>query len=90
MVKYLLTNAGDKRDAGSIPVRKILWQRAWQPTPVFLLRESHGQKSLMGYSSLGRKELDMTEATYYTCLNVVAVFSLIGILNALLGTEEGT
>ena len=44
----------------------------------------------MGYSSLGRTELDMTEATYYTCLHVVAVFSLIGILDALLSTEEGT
>ena len=31
-------------------VRKILWRREWQPTPVFLLRESHGQRSLPGYS----------------------------------------
>ena len=27
-----------------------IWRRAWQPTPVFLPRESHGQKSLAGYS----------------------------------------
>ena len=27
-------------------VRKILWRRAWQPTPVFLPEESHGQRSL--------------------------------------------
>ena len=27
---------------------KILWRRAWQPTPVFLPGESHGQRSLMG------------------------------------------
>ena len=33
----------------------------WQPTPVFLLGESHGLRSLAGYSSWGRKELDMTE-----------------------------
>ena len=39
-------NAGD---AGSIP-GKIPWRRAWQPTPVFLLGESHGQRSLEGYS----------------------------------------
>ena len=26
------------------------WRRAWQPTPVLLPGESHGQKSLMGYS----------------------------------------
>ena len=31
-------------------VGKILWRRAWQPTPVFLPGESHGQKSLAGYS----------------------------------------
>ena len=32
-------------------------------TPVFLPRESHGQKSLMGYSPWGHKESDTTEAT---------------------------
>ena len=32
-------------------------------TPVFLPGESHGQRSLAGYSPQGRKELDMTEAT---------------------------
>ena len=37
-------------------VEKILWRRAWQPTPVFLPGESHGQKNLEGYSSWGRKE----------------------------------
>ena len=31
-------------------VRKIPWRRAWQPTPVFLPAESHGQSSLVGYS----------------------------------------
>ena len=31
-------------------VGKIPWRRAWQPTPVFLPGESHGQKSLKGYS----------------------------------------
>ena len=36
-------------------VRKILWRRKWQPTPVFLAGKSHGQKSLVGYSSWGRK-----------------------------------
>ena len=29
-------------------VRKIPSRRAWQPTPVFLPRESHGQRSLVG------------------------------------------
>ena len=47
-------------------IRKICWRRAWQPTPVFLPGESHGQRSLAGYSLWGHKELDMTEATWYT------------------------
>ena len=33
----------------------------WQPIPVFLPGESHGQRSLAGYSPWGPKELDMTE-----------------------------
>ena len=32
----------------------------WHPTPALLLRKSHGQRILAGYSPLGRKELDMT------------------------------
>ena len=44
-------------------VGKILWTRKWQPMPVFLPGESHGQRSLVGYSPWGRKEWDMTEAT---------------------------
>ena len=44
-------------------VRKIPWRREWQPTPVFLLGISHGQRSLVVYSSWSCKELDMTEVT---------------------------
>ena len=40
---------------------KIPWRRAWQPTPVFLPGESHGQRGLAGYSPQGRKESDATE-----------------------------
>ena len=42
-------------------VRKILWRREWESTPVFLPRESHGQRSLTGYSLWNHKQLDMTE-----------------------------
>ena len=42
-------------------VRKIPWKRAWPPTPVFWPGESHGQRSLAGYSPWGHKESDMTE-----------------------------
>ena len=36
-------------------VRKIPWGRKQQPTPVFLPGESHGQRSLVGYSPWGGK-----------------------------------
>ena len=36
-------------------------RRTWQPTPVFLPRESQGQTSLAGYSPQGHKESDTTE-----------------------------
>ena len=47
-------------------VRKIPWRRAWQCTLVFLPGESQGQRSLVGYSPWGCKELDTTEATEHT------------------------
>ena len=47
-------------------VRKIPWRRAWQPTPVFLPGESHGQKSLAGYSPRGHRESDTTETKQQT------------------------
>ena len=42
-------------------VGKIPWRSAWQPTPVFLPGESHGLRSLVGYSPWGLKESDTTE-----------------------------
>ena len=36
-------------------------EKGWQPTPVFLPGEFHGQKSLVGYSPQGHKESDTTE-----------------------------
>ena len=38
-------------------VGKIPWRTAWQPTPVFLPGESHGQRRLVGYSSWGRNRV---------------------------------
>ena len=58
-------NSGDIKNHRLDPwVGKIPWRRAWQPTPVFLSGESHGQRSLVGYSLWGYKELDMTEGLY--------------------------
>ena len=42
-------------------VRKIPWRREKHPPPVLLPGEFHGQRSLVGYSPWGRKELDTTE-----------------------------
>ena len=39
------------------------WRRKWQPTPVFLLGESQGRGSLVGYRLWGRTESDTTEVT---------------------------
>ena len=51
VVKNPPANSGDVRDVVSIWVGKIPLGRAWQPTPVFLPGISHGQRSLVGYSS---------------------------------------
>ena len=65
VVKNLPASAGDARDLGSIPgLGRFPWRRKWQPTPVFLPGESHGQGSLVGYSPWVHTELDMTEATW--------------------------
>jgi len=55
--------ARDMRHGFNTWVGKIPWRRAQQPTPVFLLGESHGQRSLAGNSPQGFKELDTTEVT---------------------------
>ena len=69
-------------------IGKIFWRREWLPTPVYLHRESHGQRSLIGYSPWGCKELDTTEwltlllrmactrESFKTPLDVFQMFSL--------------
>ena len=42
------------------------WRRKWQPTPVFLPGESHGQRSRAGHDPWGHRESDMTEVTKHT------------------------
>ena len=42
-------------------IRKTPWTREWQPTPVFLSGEVHGQRSLAGYSPRGCTESDVTK-----------------------------
>ena len=60
--KESICYAGDLVICGLDPwVKKVPCRRAWQPTPVYLPGESHGQKSLAGYRPWGLKELDTTE-----------------------------
>ena len=47
-------------------IGKIPWRREGQPIPVFLPWESHGQRSLVGHSPWGRKELDTAEGLTHT------------------------
>ena len=50
-------------------VRKILWRRKWQPTPVLLLGKPHGRRILVGYTPWGLKELDATERIHFHFYN---------------------
>ena len=64
MVKNTLAKAGDIKDTGLIPGSgRSPGEGKQQPIPVFLPGESHGQRSLVGYSPWGRKESDTNEAT---------------------------
>ena len=56
-----------KRRGFDLWVGKMPWRRKWQPTPIFLSGESHGERSLVGYSPWDHKELDTAE-WLRTCL----------------------
>ena len=61
----LTTFVRDKRPGFDPWVRKIPWRRKLQPTPVLLPGESHGWRSLVGYSPWGHKESDTTEGLHF-------------------------
>ena len=66
LVAQSVKNLPAVQETGFDPwVRKIPWWGAWQPTPVFWPGESHGQRSLAGYSPWGHKEWDMTERLHF-------------------------
>ena len=64
VVKNLLASRRCRRRTLSPRVGKSLWRRAWQPTPVFLPRESHGRRSLAGREESGQKWLKRLTATH--------------------------
>ena len=57
-------------------VGKIPWRRKWQPTPVFLPGEFHGQRSLVGYSPWAPIESDMTEQRSVTKSYFLVAFDI--------------
>ena len=61
-------------------VRSLSWEdpleKEWQPTLVFLSRESHGGRSLVDYSPWSRKELDTTEWLHFQFSCSVMSYSL--------------
>ena len=70
---HLPTQVRCKRHRFDPWVGKIPWRRARQPTPSFLSGESHGQRSLAGYSPQGCTELDMTQ---HSCKEQILICSL--------------
>ena len=67
-VKNLSANT---RLLDSIPgLGRSPWRREWQPTPLLLLGEFQGQRSLAVYSPWDHKESDTTEATECTLILV--------------------
>ena len=59
------------------------WRRKRQPTPVFLPGESHGQRSLVGYSPWGHKESDTTDWLTHTFVSIFSNLIFICIQRAL-------
>ena len=67
MVKISPANTRDMRFRFHPWVGKMPWRRTWQPTAVILPGESHGQRSPVGYSPWGHKELDTTDDVAHRC-----------------------
>ena len=77
VVKNPPANAGDVRDVGSVPgMGRFPWSGAWQPSPVLLPGESHGQRSLVGCSPW------CCRAGYYyasTCTHILPLLCILSL-----------
>ena len=78
VAKNPLDNARDTKRPGFDPwARKTRWRREWLPSPVVLPGKFHGQRSLVGYSTWGQKQLDLTKHTHIrTCSDVKFCFTI--------------
>ena len=58
LLAQMIKTACNAGDPGSIPrLRRFPWRRKWLPTPEFLPREFHGQRSLAGCSPWGSQRV---------------------------------
>ena len=74
-------------DPGSIPGSRRSPGEEWLPAPVVLPGESHGQRSLTGYSPWGHKEPNTTErqtlsliSTMSTTLSLLSLLTLLPVM----------
>ena len=79
MIKNPPDNAGDAGIRFDPWVRKIPWRRKWQPSPGFLPGELLGDRSPVGYSPWGCKELDMTEHTLHSTELIYNIVLVSGV-----------
>ena len=71
LVAQLVKNLPAVQETGFDPqVRKIAWRRKWQPTPVLLPGEFHGQRGRIGCSPWNCKESDTTVQLTLTFMRV--------------------
>ena len=64
-------------------VGKIPWRRKWQPTPVLLPGESHGRRSLVGYSPWGCKESDTTERLHSLTHSLIELLTICNFMDSI-------
>ena len=79
MVAQMVENQPDVQETRvQSRIRKIPWRREWQPTPVFLPGEFHGQRSLADY--VGSQRVGQLLATFTFTL-FVAAFTMAELSN---------
>ena len=67
-------------------IRTILWRRKKQPTSAFLPEKSHGQRTLVGYSPQGHKEIQLSTST--TFLRQWKLYTISWALRKLMSIES--
>ena len=83
-------SASNKQTRVQSSAGKIFWRREWQPTPVFLPGELHGQRSLAGYSPWGCKESDTNTFAFQTLREQRWIFPLFsGRKNQIVLSSKG-